>query len=59
MPQRTLDFGPWTLDLLFDAKEWLPVFDWLSILDVNLRNLSGCFSLDFIHQLHRLDNANN
>src|SRR6185436_10266646 len=45
LPQRTLDFGPWTLELLFDAEEWLPILNRLSILDVNLRYFTRSFSL--------------
>src|SRR4029077_14069012 len=50
---RTLDFGR----LLLNAVERLTILNGLSILNVNLGNFSGSFGLDFIHQLHCLDNT--
>jgi len=46
------------LDLLFDSKQRLTVFDRLSVLYVNLRDLAGCLSLNLVHQLHSFNDAN-
>ena len=58
---RSVPCGHWTLDfgvgLFFNSKQWLAVLDWLTILNVYLCHLASSFSLDFIHQLHRFDDA--
>src|SRR5205085_1718536 len=43
--------------LLLDSEEWLTVFDRLSVLDVDLDDFAGSLSLNFIHQLHSFDDA--
>ena len=56
------DIGLWTLDfgrLLLNAEQRLAILNRLSILDVNLGDLAACLGLNFIHQLHRLDDADN
>src|SRR5258707_2338826 len=35
------DFGPWTLDLVFDAEQRLAILDRLSVLNVNLCHLAA------------------
>src|SRR6266404_1179124 len=52
----------WTLYLghrltLLNSEEWLTVFDRLSVLDVNLDDFTGSLGLNFVHQLHRFDDA--
>src|SRR4030095_9699201 len=54
---RTLDFGPWTLNLLFDSEQRLPIFNRLSVFNINLRHFAAGLSLNLIHQLHGLDDA--
>src|SRR5215204_1750255 len=48
----------WTERLLtLDSKKWLTVLDGLAVLNVNLDDFASKLRLDLIHQLHRLDNA--
>src|SRR6266508_3530484 len=55
---RTLDLGPWTFELLLKSEQRLAILNRLSIFNVNLRDFASGLGLNFIHQLHRLDNAN-
>ena len=59
-PVRQTDFGPWTLDigLSFDSEQRLTVFNWLAVLNIDLDYFAIRFSLDFIHQFHRFNDAN-
>ncbi|MNW51207.1 hypothetical protein D3C74_286880 [compost metagenome] len=50
-------FGKLLLLLRLHQKERLPVFDHLSILHKDVDDLTFDFRLQFIHQLHRFDNA--
>src|SRR2546423_7302222 len=55
---RTLDLRLWGCGLtLLDSKKRLTVFNGLSVLDVNLHHLAGRLGLNLVHQLHRLDDA--
>src|ERR1044071_1426239 len=46
----------WTL--FPDPEQWLAVFDRLAVFDVDLRDFTAGLGLDFVHQFHRLDDAN-
>src|SRR5262245_34435083 len=41
----------------FDQKERLAVLDSLTVLDEDLGHSPGRLDLDFVHELHRLDDA--
>src|SRR5258708_3184927 len=43
---------------LFNPKKRLAVFDRLTVLDVDFHHFAACLGLDFVHQLHGLDDAN-
>ena len=43
--------------LLLDSEKRLAVFDGLAILDIDLDDFTGRLRLNFVHQLHRLDDA--
>src|ERR1700756_5902587 len=40
-----------------DHDERLPVLDWLAVLDQDRFNHAGAIGFDFVHQLHRFDDA--
>ena len=40
-----------------DEEHRLAVFNWLTVFDENLKDLERLFGLDFIHHLHRLNDA--
>src|SRR5882724_6537943 len=44
-------------DLRSNLEQWLAEFDGLGVLDQDLSHHSFGFSLDFVHDFHRLDNA--
>ena len=41
-----------------DGEEWLAKFDRFAVLSKNFNDNALCFGLDFVHHLHRLDDAN-
>src|SRR2546421_9995799 len=43
--------------LLLDSEKRLAIFDGLAVLDIDLDDFAGGFSLNLIHQLHRFDDA--
>src|SRR2546425_10216447 len=54
------DAGHWTLEfrlLFLYSEEWLAVLNRLPILNVDLYDLATGLGLNLIHQLHRLDDA--
>src|SRR6185503_4672701 len=59
-PLKFLDLGLWTWDFglsLFDSEKRLAVLNSLSVLDVDFRDFARGLSLNFIHQLHRFNDA--
>src|SRR5688572_16130010 len=45
------------IGLVTNAEKRLPIFDGLSILNVNLYYFTRRLSLNLVHELHRFDNA--
>jgi hypothetical protein len=43
---------------LLNLEEPLAVFDWLAVLDQSLNYRSFGLGLNFVHDLHRFDDAN-